>query len=135
MTRRGRALHGIPKVQLEDIEDIRQYVGGIIARRWGTLPFEQQDELALEAIAILYELHRNQWRPRDCRSFRVYCTEYLPRRLIDHWRKEMRRTSGYNKGDGSYETVTSLDALTADQLVPAEGRGRKKGIQRDKEAA
>ena len=62
---RGRALHGIPKVQLEDILDVRQYIGGIISRRWATLPPDEQDELALEAIAVIYDLHRHHWRPPE----------------------------------------------------------------------
>ena len=99
---------------IEDITDIRQYVGRIVGRKFSRLAEAEKDELAQQGVLIVLELHR-RWDPRRCKSFAAFCSTYVHRRLIDHWRQEMRRKNGSRRngktGEYSYAEVVSLDAL------------------------
>lgn len=99
---------------LEDIEDVRRYVGQVVVRHFGGAAPDQIEETIAEGIAIVLELH-GKWRPADCESFAKLCSTYLLLRLIDFWRRDMRqrnicRRNG-RSGEYVYSGVTSLSVL------------------------
>jgi hypothetical protein len=115
-------------VALEDVADVRQYVGKIVARRYGKLSPDEQDEVSAEAVAIVYALHA-KWDRARCPSFANFCSTYVPLRLTDWWRQEMRRKNGSRRGDdGEYVWAEVLSYERLSGNVDSGTTGRKRTI-------
>jgi hypothetical protein len=113
---------------LEDIEDVRRYVAQVVRRRWAQLGPSEMEEAVQEGIAIVYRLHA-EWRPADCASFANLCSTYLPLRLTDWWRRDMRQRliCRRNGRSGAYHhsPVSSLNAMSERGFeLAAAGDGR-----------
>lgn len=108
---------------LEDIDDVQRYVATVVRRKFSHhLETGELSEALAEGICIVHELHE-RWDQERCRSFSAFCSTYLPLRLIDWWRREMRqrnvcRRNGHN-GSYTFSGVTSLDAMVERGTEPA----------------
>jgi DNA-directed RNA polymerase specialized sigma subunit len=102
-------------VPLVDIRDVRGYVARVVERKFSETPASEREELVSEGVALLYALH-GKWEPERCASFSDFASTYLPLRLIDYWRREMRqRNIARRNGTDQryvYSGVSSLDQLS-----------------------
>lgn len=105
------------KIGIEDIEDVTAFVGSIVRRKrelHGT--FGEVDELVQEGVAIVFELHK-KWDPERCERFSAFCLTYVPLRLIDWIRREMRQ-GGFGARSGTtmrYYGRVSLDSMSEER--------------------
>jgi hypothetical protein len=99
-------------VSLVDIRDVRGYVARVVERKFSETPGASREELISEGVAYLYELHA-KWDPERCESFADFASTYLPLRLIDYWRKEMRQmnVARRNGDDQSYKYSGRAESL------------------------
>ena len=108
---------------IEDVRDPRGFSAAVVRRLSIRLTEAEQEEAVSEGVVLLYELH-GRWDPERCASFYAFCTTYLPLRLIDWWRKEMRQANlAHRAPDGKgyvYHGRVSLDELNGDDWTAAE---------------
>lgn len=97
---------------LEDVDDVIAFGTWLADRAFKNDDFVAIEEARAEAVVLIFELHE-AWDPVKCEKFSAYLLSYLPRRLID-WRRRELRQSGRGswagrKGTYVYYRTVSLD--------------------------